>query len=61
MNIDEKTAEEMRLMYRHLYWATKHMANIYNAVKPEEKPPLGFDPQQLSLPFEQEEDKEAEQ
>ncbi|MBQ6069977.1 MAG: hypothetical protein IJK84_10785 [Bacteroidales bacterium] len=49
MNIDERLAEEVRLVYRHLYWATKHLANIYNAVKPEGKPELEVDPRQLSL------------
>ena len=46
---NEYTAEEIRLVYRHLYWATKHLANIYNAIKPEEKPIINFDPNQLSL------------
>lgn len=46
---NEYTAEEVRLVYRHLYWATKHLANIYNAIKPEEKPAVNFDPMQLSL------------
>ena len=49
MNIDERLAEEGRLVYRHLYWATKHLANIYNAVKPEDRPALEADPRQLSL------------
>lgn len=49
MNIDERLAEEVRLVYRHLYWATKHLANIYNAVKPEDRPALEVDPIQLSL------------
>lgn len=49
MNIDDRLAEEVRLVYRHLYWATKHLANIYNAVKPEDRPALEVDPRQLSL------------
>ena len=49
MTTDERLAEEVRLVYRHLYWATKHVANIYNAVKPESKPVIDFDPMQLSL------------
>lgn len=49
METNEHIAEETRLVYRHLYWATKHLANIYNAIKPEEKPAVEFDPRQLSL------------
>jgi len=49
MNIDERLAEEVRLVYRHLYWAKRHLSNIYNAVKPEDRPALEVDPRQLSL------------
>lgn len=49
MNVNEFIAEEVRLVFRHLYWATKHVANVYNAIKPEEKPSLDVDPNQLSL------------
>lgn len=51
MNIDnqDKLAEEVRLMYRHLYWAAGHAAKVYNMIKPEEKPAIDIDPCQLNL------------
>lgn len=46
---DQVLAEEMRLIYRHLHWAAGHAANVYNLIKPEEKPALEVDKNQLSL------------
>ncbi len=45
----EKLAEEVRLMYRHLYWAAGHAAKVYNMIKPESKPEVFVDPLQLDL------------
>ena len=45
----EKLAEEVRLVYRHLYWAAGHAARVYDMIKPEDKPAIVIDPCQLNL------------
>ena len=45
----ESMSEDLRLAHKELTWAAKHMANIYNAVKPAEKSPIEGDPNQLKI------------
>ena len=43
-----QTAECLRLAYRHLRWAANNIAQLYELMKPEDKPHL-TDPNQLKL------------
>jgi hypothetical protein len=45
----QQLAEEVRLLYRHLYWAAGHAVKIYNIIKPDDKPDIEIDKNQLSL------------
>lgn len=54
----EKLAEDVRLTYRHLYWAAGHLAKIYAHLRPEQAEDVQEDPRQLKLFGEVEETEE---
>lgn len=53
-------AEEMRLICRHLYWATDHAAKVYDIIKPKDKPSIEVDSRQMNL-FEEMNDNEKKE
>lgn len=45
-----KVAEHVRLMAKELAWCVKHLQGIYNIIRTDEQPDVGYvDPAQLSL------------
>lgn len=44
----EQVAEHLRLIYKELLWATKHLQALYELVKPDEAPEIE-NPNQLKI------------
>ena len=51
MRPSKDTYDELRLAIQDLRWATAHLTNYYNKVKPADAPKIEDDPRQLKIDF----------